>query len=296
MNKHEPALTVARPDRRVRRSNRGGIWDPLTDVADLRLMCLHGVKGNTLDRFGADSKLGRINVWQEAVRNPYKLPRRRDQYNPGDAHDCEPVAKRPLQRAIVTFQQTVKKSLHGRVHPPVFHSVLRAQEAAAKHGSQCQRDEARHQNRGHDHHGKFVQEPADDPTHEKHRNKDGYERHGHRKNREADFPRPFHRRVHHALAQLHVPHDVFEHHDRIVNDEANRKRQGHQRQIVDRVIQLIHHRKRTHDGHGQRDTWNQSRGDIAQKEKDHQNYENNCEKQRELYVVDRAANGQRSVV
>ena len=37
-----------------------------------------------------------------------------------------------------------------------------------------------------------------------------------------------------ALSHLHVPHDVFQHHDRVVHDESDRQRQRHQRKIVER--------------------------------------------------------------
>ena len=37
------------------------------------------------------------------------------------------------------------------------------------------------------------------------------------------------------LAHLHVAHDVLQHHDRVVDDEADAQRQRHQRQIVQAV-------------------------------------------------------------
>ncbi|MNL70818.1 hypothetical protein D3C87_1958750 [compost metagenome] len=54
-----------------------------------------------------------------------------------------------------------------------------------------------------------------------------------------------------------MPHDVFEHHDRVVDHEADGKRQPQKRDIVDTVAEQVHgpkrgdqrqrHGKRRHD-------------------------------------------------
>ena len=49
------------------------------------------------------------------------------------------------------------------------------------------------------------------------------------------------------FAHLHVAHDVFEHHDGVVHHEADRERERHQRQIVERVAAQIHHREGADD-------------------------------------------------
>ena len=40
-----------------------------------------------------------------------------------------------------------------------------------------------------------------------------------------------------GFAHLHVAHDVLQHHDRVVDDEADRQRQRHQRQVVEAVAE-----------------------------------------------------------
>ena len=58
-----------------------------------------------------------------------------------------------------------------------------------------------------------------------------------------DLLRPVERRAHRRLAHLHVPDDVLEHHDRVVDDEADRQDERHQRQVVEAVAEQVHHRE-----------------------------------------------------
>ena len=53
---------------------------------------------------------------------------------------------------------------------------------------------------------------------------------------------------------LGVADDVFQHDDRVVDDEADRQRQRHQRNIVDGKAEQVHHgeRRNQRDRHGER--------------------------------------------
>ena len=48
---------------------------------------------------------------------------------------------------------------------------------------------------------------------------------------------PLNRSFVRLLALFHMAHDIFEHDDGVVDDEANGQSQRHQRQIVEAVIQ-----------------------------------------------------------
>ena len=56
-------------------------------------------------------------------------------------------------------------------------------------------------------------------------------------------PAPLMRRLHRLHALLDVAEDVLQHHDRIVDHEADRDGQRHQRQVVQAVVQQVHHRE-----------------------------------------------------
>ena len=75
------------------------------------------------------------------------------------------------------------------------------------------------------------------------------------------------------LAHLHVPHDVLEHHDRVVDDEADRERQRHQRQVVEAVAEQVHHREGRDDRDRQREARDDGGRQVPQEQEDHQDDE-----------------------
>ena len=58
--------------------------------------------------------------------------------------------------------------------------------------------------------------------------------------------------------------DVLEHHDRIVDDQADREHQPEQRQHVDRVAHRVHDSQRRDDGHGMVTAGNHRRAHVAE--------------------------------
>ena len=61
----------------------------------------------------------------------------------------------------------------------------------------------------------------------------------------------------HALLQ--IARDVFDHHDRVVDHEAGRDGQRHQRQVVDAVAEQVHHAERSDQRHRNGDAGNDRR-------------------------------------
>ena len=91
------------------------------------------------------------------------------------------------------------------------------------------------------------------------------------------------------LALLQIAHDVLDHHDRIVDHEAGGDDQRHQREVVDRVVELVHHRQRAdqRDRHG--DARDDGRRHVAQEHEDHQHHQHDRQHQLERGVGDRGA-------
>ena len=56
--------------------------------------------------------------------------------------------------------------------------------------------------------------------------------------------RALERRLERRLALLDVARDVLDHHDRVVDDEAGRDGERHQRQVVEAVAEQVHHAER----------------------------------------------------
>ena len=216
----------------------------------------HVVERNALRPFGEDENLSLVLIRQEAFGNGHEQVGSSRHYHDGNRHGGKFVPQRDLQSAIVKPQQPVEEALEKPPQPAVLYFLRRAQETAAQHGREAERDHAGDQNRHADGDRKFVQQPSQNAAHEKHGNEHCRQRQGHGNDGEADFARPAKSRFHRRLAHLHVAHDVFQHHDGVIDHEADRQGQGHQRQIVQRIAQQIHDRERAHDGHGQRHAGN----------------------------------------
>ena len=71
------------------------------------------------------------------------------------------------------------------------------------------------------------------------------------------------------LAHLHVADDVLQHHDRVVHDKADREDQRHHRQVVEAVVEQVHHGERADDRERQRQAGDERRRDVAQEQEDH---------------------------
>ena len=88
-----------------------------------------------------------------------------------------------------------------------------------------------------------------------------------------------------------MPHDVLDLDDGVVDHEADRDRQGHQREIVEAVAQLVQHRESTDQRQRHGDRRNNRRPEITKEYEDHHDDQRNRQQQRELHVVDRCADG-----
>ncbi len=166
---------------------------------------------------------------------------------------------------------------------------------AAHHRRQRQRNKTGHQHRDDNGHGKFMQQASEQSAHEQNRDENRRERERHGNDREADFLRAFERGFHRRLAVFHVAHDVFEHDDGVVHDEADAQRQRHERKIVEAVTQQRHHGERADDGHRQREAWNERRRKIPQKKKNDHDDEAHGHEQRVFHVRHGFADDQRTV-
>ena len=144
----------------------------------------------------------------------------------------------------------------------------------------------RGQDRDRHHDGELVEDAADHAAHQKHRDEHGDQRDRDRDDGEADLARALERRLEGLTAiLLHVADDVLQHDDGVVDDQADRQRQPHQRDVVDGEAEQVHHAERG----DQRDRHGERRDDrcrhAAQEQEDHQDDQHDGQSQRELHVV-----------
>ena len=74
-------------------------------------------------------------------------------------------------------------------------------------------------------------------------------------------------------AFLEMADDVLDHHDGVVDHEADRDRERHERQVVEAVIQLIQHREGADEGKRNGDRRYDGRPEVAQENENHHHHE-----------------------
>jgi hypothetical protein len=170
------------------------------------------------------------------------------------------------------------------------------QDARAQHRRQGERDDAGDEDGRGDDHAELGEHASHHAAHEQHGDEHRHQRDGHGDDGEADLARADQRRLEGVHALLDVAHDVLEHDDGVVDDEAHRQRQRQQRDVVDRIAEHVHHREGADDGDRQGDGGDQRRAPALQEEPDDDDDEEAGQRQRELHILDRLADRLRAVV
>ena len=210
---------------------------------DLVLVLDQLVVRRALRRFGRHRDLIGVLLGDEALRHEDEQHAGQHQHHDERRHRRRPVPQDDLQRAVVAAQQAVEALLGdlGRTPTSLPCLVRLLQEQAAQHRRQRHRDDAGDQDRDADRDRELAEQPAEHAAHEQHRDEHRGQRQRHRDDGEADLARADQRRGQRILAHLDVPVDVLQHHDRVVDDEADREDERHHRQVVEAVAEHVHH-------------------------------------------------------
>ncbi len=210
------------------------------DVDELGKFLFHELEGDALVGLNATEHQSYVLIWKETFRND------RDEIS-AEAQCCEQAQhdeRRPLQRTaqatIIQPERRCEHALAGPVQPAVLLFARVTEHISAHHRRRRQRDAQRNHDRDRQGHRKFAEQPPDNAAHQQDRHKDGDQREAHRQHRKPDLAGALQRRLHSRLARFHVPGDVLKNDDRVIDDEAGRDRQRHQRQVVEAVTDQIH--------------------------------------------------------
>ena len=158
------------------------------------------------------------------------------------------------------------------------------QQFCTEHGRERQRDEHRDQNRHGDGDREFPKQKSDHAAHQEERNEDRNQRNRNRKDGEADLGGAIERGLQRRRTTLHVPYDILDHDDGVVDDEAHGDGESHQGQIVEAVVQCVHHRERADKGNRDRNRGNDGRPKPAEEERDDADDEGDRQEQREAHI------------
>jgi hypothetical protein len=200
------------------------------------------------------------------------------------------VGERDVERTRVARGERVHRALGPREQHATWTrgAVLRVrrEHVRAHHRGERQRDERRDDDRGRERHGELAEEPAHDALHEEQRDEHRDERGRERDDREADLLRALERGDEGLLPLLDEPRDVLDHHDRVVDDEARRDGERHERQVVERVVTQVHHAERDDERERHRDAGDDRRARRAQEHVHHHDDQDDREHEREAHVLE----------
>ena len=190
----------------------------------------------------------------------------------------------------------LKVLLAGPVEPVVLLAFLVRLEHVRAHARRGgQRNHHGNDDGGRKRDREFAEQAPDDAAHHQDGNEDGDQRHADGEDGEADLLRALQRGGKGLHAGFEVARDVLHHHDGVVHHKSGGDGQRHQRQIVERVAEQVHHGEGADQRNRDGDAGNERGARAAQEEEDHQDDQANGTDQRLLDGVDRGANGRGAV-
>ena len=218
------------------------------------------------------------------------------------------VNQRPAQNALVGIAQVfggagkqTRDAANGLVVKRDRREVLamrlnrRVVPDAGKHRIQREADKHRDQHGRHNGDAELVKKLADDAAHETNRQEHRNDGKSGRQHRQANLLCAIHRSEVACFAHLHMAHDVFAHHDRIVDQQPDTERQRHQRDHVDGEAEQVHEEEGADDGNRQRQPGNHGGAPRVEKQEHDQHRQHRAFNQRFANICDRHANRARGI-
>ncbi len=204
------------------------------------------------------------------------------------------VVERALEAAPVAFGETREDAVDQPDKAPVQHRA--AQQHRAHHRRQGDRNDARDDDGAGEGEGELAEQRPGDAAEKADRRVDRGQGQGHRDHRAGDLARPDQRRLRRGAALLDVAVDVFDDHDRVVDDEPDRQHHRQQGQQVEAEAQGRHQGPGADQRQRDRDDRDHHRAQAAEEQKDHDDDDADRHGQRELDLVDRGLDELRRIV
>ena len=215
----------------------------------------------------------------------------------GQNRHGEPCAiEKPVERSAVSSDYPLNEIAGVALHPCRFMASFALPEDPRAHQRrERQRYKPRSENGNDDRDGEFTKNAAEQSRNKNERNENRGQRESHRQNRERNFAGAIESRFEDRLTVLGPAHDVFQKYDRVINKETDGQRQRHQREIIDREVQHVHHRDGEQQRHRQGDRRNQRVCGAAEEDINHNHDKHERDHQRPFHLVSRIDNRLRPV-
>src|ERR1700687_5870896 len=143
------------------------------------------------------------------------------------------MTKNPPQCTPIPSDHALEHALRPVVEAALLGYRLMAKQASTHHRGQRERHGGGDENRHRERNRKLTEQSSYDVSHKKQRNENGYEGDGEGDDGEADLIGALERGFERPISLFKIAGDVFNHHDRIVDDEAGGDRKSHQSKVVE---------------------------------------------------------------
>src|SRR6516164_7982611 len=167
---------------------------------------------------------------------------------------------------------------------------MRPEEHGAQGRAERQRHKARDDRRGRNRHRELTEEQSGDASEEGRRHEYGAERQCDRYQRTADFVHRSMGRFKWGHSGAHIALHVFDHDDRVVDDDTNRQHEAEQGQVVQRYPKYSEDRKGADQRNRDCNAGDDRRAPALQKQEYHPDDEEDRDKNRCDNLLDRLGN------
>ena len=199
--------------------------------------------GRHLDR---DRELRAILVGHELRRHAADDHDRERERREGPEHGQPRKAQRLANGPRVAVLEPIEAPVEGaREEELLLVLVLWLHHPGRERGREREADQHREQHGDADHDAELEEEAADQAGHVRDRHEHRDDRQGRGDDGEADLVGRLAGRLHAWFAHLHVAVDIFDHDDRVIDQDADRERERQHRDVVEREAQPVHPRRRS---------------------------------------------------
>ena len=237
-----------------------------------------------------------VLVGHQASRRELPQPDRDRHHAQKHQHADRGAADHP-RHAVGVMDRDFQKSFVKPLEEAAGDLVLALEDQHAQRRRERERDDSRDHHRDRDRHRELAVELARQPAEEG-------DRHEHRAEHQHDrHHRPSHlaHRLDRRLARrevllVHDALDVLEHHDGVVDHDADGEHHAEKRQRVDRVAEHVQSGEAADQRHRHRGDRDQGSAPVLQEQEHHQHHEQHRLAQREQHFADRHPHEPRRVV
>ena len=199
------------------------------------------------------------------------------------------MVQRPRDHLLVVLRLTREPGVEhvelARDPAALVRRLVRVGPVRREHRIERERDEQRYRDGRGDRQGERFEPLSCLAVRERDRHEHREDRERRRRHGEPDLVGAVVRRLVMIFALLHVPHDVLAHNDRVVDQNADRQRQAHERHRLELEAERPHGDEARQHGDRQRHAGDHRRAPRIEEQEDDEHRENRAEEERLLHVA-----------